>query len=250
KVWFHVIQQTNGTGSISDSRINAQMTALNEDFLALSGTQGQNGFGTKIRFELEGITRTTNNAWYSDSFNDETAYKTALRRDTSAFLNVYSNDAQGFLGYAYLPPGNAGTFYDGVVILDGSVGGRNNGFSVYDQGRTLTHEVGHYLGLLHTFQGGCSNSFTSGDLVTDTNAEQEPYLNVSASCPSRSTCGNPDPVSNYMDYNRDSCMDRFTSQQSNRMVCSLLNYRPGVVNVVTQQGQVVPLSAIMLLLDS
>ncbi|MBX2846724.1 MAG: hypothetical protein KTR16_00275, partial [Acidiferrobacterales bacterium] len=123
-----------------------------------------------------------------------------------------------------------GAVFDGVVMLSQSIGGRNNGFGNYDQGRTLAHEVGHYLGLLHTFEGGkrCSNNFSSGDLIADTNAESEPFFGSSTSCPARSTCGTPDPVDNFMGYNTDRCMARFTSQQANRMLCSLINYRPGL----------------------
>ena len=235
KIWFHVIQRTNGTGAISDTRINDQMDALNEDFLALSGTLGSNGYPTHIRFELAGITRTTNDEWYTDSVEDEEAYKQALGKNQDKFLNVYSNDADGFLGYAYYPTGGtAGQWYDGVTILSASVGGRNNGFSFYDQGRTLTHEIGHYLGLIHTFgdTSTCGNSFSSGDLIVDTPAESTSYDNTNPACPSTTSCGGTPAIANYMNYNRDSCMDNFTSQQSNRMICSLLTYRPLLGNVI------------------
>jgi hypothetical protein len=238
-VWFHVIQQTNGVGFISDAQIADQMTVLNEDFQAIMGSLGELGYDAKLKFTLVGITRTTNDAWYTDSTADESAYKTALAKDPSQFLNIYTNDASGNLGYAYLPDGSAGQFYDGVVMLSDSIGGRDNGFSVYNQGRTLVHEVGHYLGLMHTFSGGtaCSNTFSSGDLVVDTNAESVPYYGSEFSCDSRSTCETVDPVDNYMDYNTDSCMSRFTAQQVNRMICSTINYRAGLITVDTDNEE-------------
>lgn len=254
-VWFHVIQNTSGAGAISNAEINAQIQALNEDYLALGGTVGQDGYPTKISFKLAGITRTTNTFWYNDSQSAEIQYKSALGRDQSKFLNVYATSAGGFLGYAYFPSGGiAGSVLDGVTILSDSVGGRNNGFSVYDQGRTLTHEVGHYLGLEHTFgrRNTCSNTFSGGDFITDTPAENASYDNTNGSCPNSisafgNTCGVQRAIANYMNYNRDSCMDNFTSQQSNRMVCSLLTYRPMLGNVVeTSTGLITPVYNLLL----
>lgn len=251
-IWFHVIQQSAGSsvpGAISNERINQQIQVMNEDFQAIAGTIGAAGINTKLQFELVGITNTINAEWYSDSNSDEFAYKTALNRDPGKYLNVYTNDAQGNLGYAYYPTSNVGIL-DGVVMLSDSIGGRNNGFSIYNQGRTLVHEVGHYLGLPHTFEGGgsCSNTFSTGDLVVDTNAESSPFYGDSsgASCPSRNTCGTPDPVDNYMDYNIDSCMERFTAQQANRMICSVVNYRPGFVSVEDKKGNVIPILDLLL----
>lgn len=219
-VVFHIIYKTDGTGNISDQSVYDQLEVLNDDYRALSGTLGELGFDTKIQFELAGITRTENTDWFND--NNEYTFKNTLGWDQDQYLNIYINSAGGYLGYAYLPQSSAGSVYDGVVVLYQSVGGRDNGFSPYDQGRTLVHEVGHYLGLLHTFDGyGCYEGYNAGDLVADTPSENTDHYG----CTQTYTCGTADDIHNYMNYTDDPCMYQFTSEQANRMVCSLVNYR-------------------------
>ena len=231
-VVVHVIERTNGTGHISESRVQSQIDVLNEDFLALAGTNGANGTDTQIEFFLatedpngnptNGITYSVNNTW----FNDGGAYYNTLAWDTNRYLNIYTNDASGALGYVpdLAQGGLAGSNADRVVILY-STFGRNAPFSPFNLGRTATHEVGHYLGLYHTFNGGCNNTYTSGDRITDTNPESSPTFG----CPgSRSSCGSQAPIDNYMDYSDDRCMEMFTPEQANRMRCSLFNYRPNL----------------------
>lgn len=229
-VVVHIIQQTNGTGAISDSRVHSQIEVLNEDFQAISGSLGAPGTDVQIEFYLAefdengnpttGITRSTNNTWY----NDGGSYYNTLAWDTNRYLNIYTNSASGNLGYVpTLPQGGiAGSNSDRVVVLH-STFGRNAPLNPFHLGRTTTHEVGHYLGLEHTFSGGCSNSYTSGDLILDTNPESSPTFG----CPgSRTSCGSQAPFHNYMDYSDDICMNQFTPEQANRMRCSLINYRP------------------------
>ena len=216
-VYWHVIYTSSGEGRVSDANIAAQMDVLNEDFGAV--------FDTTIEFQLVDITYTQNDDWFSDDPDDEYAYKEALGQDTSKYLNIYTNDAAGYLGYAYFPQSSAGGLLDGVVMRHSVVGGRNlPGAGAYNQGRTLVHEIGHYLGLHHTFEGRggeCENSFTSGDFIVDTNPHNTPDYGTQAS----SVCGGTTPIENFMNYSDDAAMDRFTEQQSNRMVCGLLNYR-------------------------
>jgi hypothetical protein len=112
------------------------------------------------------------------------------------------------------------------VILWSAFGRPALGGAPYDQGRTLTHEVGHYLGLFHTFEGGCSTSacHTTGDRICDTASEANPEFGCPAGAVSCSST--PDPIHNYMDYTDDTCMTNFTQEQTRRMRCTLQSYRP------------------------
>lgn len=239
-VVFHVIQRTDGTGNISNTLINSQVAILNEDFRALPGSLGAPGFDTEIQFVLAtedpngnattGINRVTSNAYFTDpgpgAFND---MKQALNWDTDRYLNIYTNDAAGNLGYATFPQQDAGAYLDGVVLLYSSVGRNSPGGGIYNLGRTATHEVGHYLGLFHTFQDGCGSAgapYTTGDRIADTPRQSAANFN----CPAGATsCSSADPIENYMNYTQDSCMDRFTEEQANRMRCAIANYRTTLV---------------------
>ena len=231
-VVVHILQHPNGNGSIPDARVHSQIDVLNEDFRAIAGSLGAPGTDVRIEFYLAtvdpngnattGINRHTSSQWYNDSGN----YAAAVGWDTNRYLNIYTNTASGNLGYAYVPNGGGvvGSSFDGVRILWTAFGLDAPIGYPYNLGRTTTHEVGHYLGLYHTFQGGCasaSNCYANGDLICDTNPEGSPN---SFPC-DRSTCGSPDPTHNYMDYSYDLCMDNFTPDQAARMRCTLENWR-------------------------
>jgi hypothetical protein len=241
-VVFHVLSNASGSGNLGKSRITSQIDILNEDFQALVGTPGANGTNAKIHFYLakvdpignptSGIDRVTNNSWFDDSGN----YKSALAWDTNRYLNIYTNKASGSLGYAILPgSGVVGSTSDGVVLLYSAVGRDGSIGPPYDQGRTGTHEVGHYFGLDHTFSGGCAGGscYQSGDLICDTNAESAPRFG----CPSNpQSCGNKDPFRNYLDYTDDLCMREFTPEQVNRMRCTIESWRPSLHTPETTCG--------------
>ena len=147
------------------------------------------------------------------------AFKTALKKGDKNALNIYSClPSNGILGYAYFPTSTSGTnILDGMVLHYASLPGGS--LTYYNLGDTATHEVGHFLGLYHTFQGGCaSNSLTGGDMVADTPAVKQPNYG----CPAATTDTCPtltglDDTSNFMDYTDDVCMNHFSAGQILRM---------------------------------
>ena len=161
----------------------------------------------------------------NDAYSGKTAKDasdTPLYEGDSTPLNVYVADiGDGLLGWAYFPKGynNGRDFIDGVVMLDESMPGGTAG--KYSLGDTLTHEVGHWLMLDHTFNKGCS---AAGDGVADTPREAVPQFD----CPNGAdTCTAPglDPIHNFMDYTQDSCMNMFTPGQADRMSDAWLAFR-------------------------
>jgi len=222
-VVFHILRRNDGTtGDVSDALIQSQIDVLNEDFRAIAGSNGAPGVDTRIEFTLAGITRSNSNSWY----NDRGTYYDSLAWDTTRYLNIYTNTAGGNLGYAYVPSGGGvvGNTWDRVVLYWPAVGRPAPYGPPYHLGRSATHEVGHYLGLYHTFQGGCASAsgcYQNGDLICDTNPESSANFSP---C-SRSTCGSLDPTENYMDYSDDICMTGFSSDQAHRMRCTLAAFR-------------------------
>lgn len=239
-VVVHVITQVGGGGNVTDAKVISQIDIMNEDFNAIPGTNGENGTYAGIQFQLatvdpmgnptNGITRDANNTW----FNDGGSYWNTLAWDPDHYLNIYTNNAGGNLGYVpFLPassPGSIGSNADRVVCL-WSAFGRNAPFGPpYNQGRTATHEVGHFLGLYHVFQGGCGTQtmpgcYSSGDRICDTNGDSTAHFG----CPNTATCGTPDPIDNYMEYTDDLCMEKFTPEQVRRIRCTLESYRSDLI---------------------
>lgn len=224
-VYFHVVNKGIGiaNGDVPDSMLDAQINVLNQAFGG-----GTGGFNTPFRFYRAGTTRTTNSAWYiaEPGTAAEDQMKAALRVGGANALNFYTNNpGGGLLGWATFPSSYASNPKDdGVVCLFSSLPGGTA--SPYNEGDTGTHEIGHWLGLYHTFQGGCTKN---NDYVSDTPAERS----SAAGCPAgRDTCTGSrylglDPIENFMDYTTDSCMYEFSSGQSARMDSMHLQYREG-----------------------
>ncbi len=219
-VAFHVINKGAGrsNGDIPLSMILDQINVLNQSFSTATG-----GAETGFRFQLQSVTRSTNAGWYTAQPGSSAEYtmKNSLRVGNASMLNIYSaNPSGGLLGWATFPSSyGANPRMDGVVVLAESLPGGTA--SPYNLGDTGTHEVGHWLGLYHTFQGGCG---LSGDYVADTPAEQSPAFG----CPvGRNTCAalGSDPIRNFMDYTDDACMHVFTLGQTTRMVTAWTAYR-------------------------
>jgi hypothetical protein len=222
---FHVIRGTTPTPaerSRLTTMIQRQMQVLNDSY---AGRTGPGAADSPFRFRLVKTTWTVNPAWYHvEPGKTERDMKQALYEGDSETLNVYTADiGGGLLGWSYFPKdyNNGRDYIDGVVMLDESMPGGNT--DIYSEGDTLTHEVGHWLMLEHTFKSGCS---ASNDGVADTPREAGPQFE----CPvGADTCPAPgeDPIHNFMDYSQDSCMYMFTPGQVERMNDAWIEFRAG-----------------------
>jgi hypothetical protein len=222
-VAYHVVSAGPGieNGDVPTRMLRAQIDVLNESF---AGATGVDAADTPFRFELMDVTRTVNERWFNAGIGSvaEREMKAALRVGGPDVLNFYVTNAGGvYLGWATFPQWyEQDPLMDGVVVLHSSLPGGS--LAPYNEGDTGTHEVGHWLGLYHTFQGGCGAIYN--DFVADTPAERSPAFG----CPAgRDTCPGPgdDPIENFMDYSDDFCMFRFTPDQSSRMEALSARYR-------------------------
>ncbi|WP_342377931.1 zinc metalloprotease [Myxococcus stipitatus] len=208
-VYFHVINKGGGiiNGDLPARMITDQLAVLNAAYA-----------NTPFKFTLTKTTRTMDPVAFE---NFGPAVKVALREGGKNALNLYTaNLKNNLLGHSTFPADYASNpKLDGVVLLYTTVPGGSA--APFNQGDTATHEVGHWLGLYHTFQGGC---VSPGDAVSDTAAESSPAYG----CPTgRDTCAplGVDPIHNFMDYTDDACMNAFTPGQAARMDAMAQTYR-------------------------
>lgn len=231
----------SGNPNISEEQIRSQIRILNEDYRKLPGSPGYNehpaGVDTKISFYLadfdpngaatNGITRTYYEAKSTfNPYTDAPLLANIISWPTDQYLNIWVCALSGnYLGVAQFPsvsgvPGLDNNqanqaLTDGVIIDYRSFGDRgavqNND---YNQGRTATHEIGHWLGLLHIW----GDARCGDDYCDDT-----PWAESSntTSCNERfSNCRGTtsrNMIENYMDYSPDRCMNIFTFNQMERM---------------------------------
>lgn len=204
--YVHVMAGEDGEGDVGRAVVRRQVRVLDRTYR-----------GSGFRFDLAGIDRTYDDRYHRDRRSGE--YRAETRRGGPGALNIWLVDFE-YLGVATFPWDQADSpALDGVRVDVESVPGGD--LERFDQGKTATHEVGHWLGLYHTFQGGCTRR---NDLVRDTPAQSS----QSAGCPAgRDSCALPgrDPVHNYMDYSDDACYERFSTGQVDRMRSLFTAYR-------------------------
>jgi len=244
-VVVHVIHngQVEGTApNISDLQVQSQITVLNQDFSKTGPGYNINSVGvdTQIQFVLaqqdpngnptNGIDRRIfcQESWTNAEI--ESILKPSTIWDPTQYLNLWTvqfTDSK-LLGYAQFPDasGLSGLSGNGIANTDGVVG-RYNAFgsgttssfllnAPYNKGRTMTHEIGHWLGLIHIWGDG-SNCATNNDYCADTPVAKDPNYGCPTGTNSCTAKSGIDMIENYMDYTDDSCMNIFTKNQKDRM---------------------------------
>ncbi len=259
-VVVHVIYNGN-VGVVSDAQILKGIQHLNESFANAGGYDTSRGVNTHIQFCLAkrdelgnattGITRTSSPLTNLLAPSQDLALKNLIRWDPTQYLNIWlvneitsESAGAGVAGYAFFPSSH-GTLQDGMVSETAYFG------SSIDNSKVHIHELGHYLGLYHTFEGGClnNNCLINGDRVCDTppDGSSSPVICPAQvnSCTSDSddpSVNNPfravalgglgdqlDPVSNYMDYGNSACRVLFTEGQKQRMITALTSLRSSLL---------------------
>jgi hypothetical protein len=259
-VVVHVIHNGDAYGvneNISDEQVESQITVMNQDFRKMTGTPGFNsnpvGADTQIEFVLakvdpngnptNGINRINlcQDSWSPDDIDSNVKPNTIW--DATQYMNMWSvnfTDAS-LLGYAQFPESSLAGLdiaaqsatTDGVVAgykFFGSSALTTGAFQEpFDRGRTMTHEVGHFLGLRHIWGDNSvcptTNTDTNKDFVEDTPAANGPNSGCVAGTDTCPTNPGNDMIQNYMDYTDDTCMNIFTTGQKAR-ITTVMNNSP------------------------
>ena len=258
-VVVHIIHngEAPGTGSnIDDSRVIEQIERLNKDFRRLNADTVNTpdeyldiAVDTEIEFSLAkrdpyglpttGINRVRGNRPVYDLVHN-TELKALSYWPAEDYINLWVAELDNLLGYAQFPVSSTlqgleiaseNRLTDGVVI-DTDFFGINPGLTPESIGRTCTHEVGHFLGLRHTWgDGGCS--------VDDYCDDTPRSISSNFGCPDAFSCGSKDMVENYMDLTDDLCMNLFTICQKNRMRV-VMNNSPRRASLMFSKGALPP----------
>jgi len=257
-VVFHIVFR-NTIQNISDAQILSQIEVLNEDFRLLNADFGPVTPAVfeplAADFEIEfclasldplgnpttGINRVSTN---DNGFDDDDQVKFTAQGGANAwprnkYLNIWvcDMDAAGILGYAQFPGDVAAT--DGVVLHYETVGRppANNFNTVYNLGRTATHEVGHWINLFHIWgneNAGCGSTGNGSDQVADTPVQDDANYGCKVH-PSPSCSNGGDMFMNYMDYGDDVCLSMFTAGQKVRSL-ALFSAGGDRVSLLTSNG--------------
>ncbi len=267
-VVFHIVHQGQpiGVGSnISQVQIQSQLDVLNEDFRKLNADVSTVipmfqylAADVEVQFCLastdpygnatSGVTRHAYNMFTWTPFTFDTNVKPNTFWNPNQYLNFWVADLfPNLLGYATFPwdliqnqNPFTGPQYDGIVV-DWRATGRtpqnpygNLTMNRYDKGRTGTHEVGHWLGLWHPWQGGCGNPFQQCNMSGDNICDTPPKVLNAVGCninpnPMPNACGAISMDQNFMDYADDACAVLFTQGQKTMMRSVLNSYRSSIL---------------------
>ncbi|CAK1367328.1 unnamed protein product [Cercospora beticola] len=218
-VYIHVVTTESKRDTYTESMIEDQLTVMNDAYSSMGFT-----------FNLAGSDFTVQDDWAAASAggDEESQMKEALHMGSYADLNLYflSDLGDGLLGFCYFPtesPSRQTRVLDGCINLAASLPGAEA--TNYNMGLTAVHEVGHWFGLYHVFDG---NSCTgSGDFVSDTPVQSQ----ATFGCPSKQdSCPDQpgdDSIHNYMDYSYDQCLYEFSDGQAQRARALYDEYRAG-----------------------
>lgn len=246
-VVVHIIHN-GGSENISDVQALRAIDYLNQAFRNTALYDSTDGVDTRIQFCLakknpqgqatSGINRVQSALTDLDLSQDLTV-KNLSRWDPTCYVNIWvvkticSQGSCNIGGYAYLPSAH-GKAFDGIVVRASTMGSTSAATG------TLIHEAGHYLGLYHTFQGGCTNNncLSDGDKVCDTPPDNSTaYIACASTMNSCSTdalsgftSDQPDQHKNFMDYTAATCRTMFSAGQRDRMIWHTQNIRASLQN--------------------